>query len=158
MEAFFIYLVQSAVCVFLYESFYRLLLRGESFHCLNRMVLLGSLFCALLLPLVDISLGISEHPTVFSESLSELVALQESVVTVVADSRSVSGSFSWQMIFCTVYFSGVILLSFAAMGLYRLQYFRYAALAATLILAFAFRKRLITVFHQIGKGGAEDEE
>ena len=40
MEAFFIYLVQSAVCVFLYESFYRLLLRGESFHCLNRMVLL----------------------------------------------------------------------------------------------------------------------
>lgn len=110
MEAFFIYLVQSAVCVFLYESFYRLFLRGESFHCLNRMVLLGSLFCALLLPLVDISLGISEHPTVFSESLSELVALQESVVTVVADSRSVSGSFSWQMIFCTVYFSGVILL------------------------------------------------
>ena len=54
--------------------------------------------------------------------------------------------------------SGVILLSFAAMGLYRLQYFRYAALAATLILAFAFRKRLIAVFHQIGKGGAEDEE
>ena len=53
---------------------------------------------------------------------------------------------------------GVILLSFAAMGLYRLQYFRYAALAATLILAFAFRKRLIAVFHQIGKGGAEDEE
>ena len=81
MEAFFIYLVQSAVCVFLYESFYRLLLRGESFHCLNRMVLLGSLFCALLLPLADVSLGISEHPTVFSESLSELVALQESVVT-----------------------------------------------------------------------------
>ena len=27
--------------------------------------------------------------------------------------------------------SGVILLSFAAMGLYRLQYFRYAALACT---------------------------
>ena len=54
--------------------------------------------------------------------------------------------------------SGVILLSFAAMGLYRHQYFRYAALAAALILAFAFRKRLITVFHQIGKGGAEDEE
>src|SRR5699024_5776453 len=54
--------------------------------------------------------------------------------------------------------SGVILLSFAAMGLYRLQYFRYAALAAALILAFAFRKRLIAVFRQMGKGGAEDEE
>lgn len=111
MEAFFTYLVQSAVCIFLYESFYRLLLRGESFHCLNRMVLLGSLFCALLLPLADVSSWISERHTVFSEPLSELtVSLQESVVTVVADSRSVSGSFPWQMIFRTVYFSGVILL------------------------------------------------
>lgn len=111
MEAFFTYLVQSAVCIFLYESFYRLLLRGESFHCLNRMVLLGSLFCALLLPLADVSSWISERHTVFSEPLSELtVSLQESVVTVVEDSRSVSGSFPWQMIFRTVYFSGVILL------------------------------------------------
>lgn len=54
--------------------------------------------------------------------------------------------------------SGVILLSFAAMGLYRLQYFRYVAFAAALILTFAFRKRLIAVFRQMGKGGAEDEE
>lgn len=111
MEAFFTYLVQSAVCIFLYESFYRLLLRGESFHCLNRMVLLGSLFCALLIPLADVSSWISERHTVFSEPLSELtVSLPESVVTVVEDSRLVSGSFSWQMIFRTVYFSGVILL------------------------------------------------
>lgn len=111
MEAFFTYLVQSAVCIFLYESFYRLLLRGESFHCLNRILLLGSLFCALLIPLADVSSWISERHTVFSEPLSELtVSLQESVVTVVEDTRSVSGSFPWQMIFCTVYFSGIILL------------------------------------------------
>lgn len=54
--------------------------------------------------------------------------------------------------------TGVILLSFAAMWLYRLQYFRYVALAAALTVAFAFRKRLIAVFRQMGKGGAEGEE
>lgn len=108
MEAFFIYLVQSAVCVFLYESFYRLLLRGESFHRLNRIILLGSLFCALLLPLADVSSWISERHTVFSEPLSELtVSLQESVVTVVADSRPASGNFFWRQLLCSIYFSGV---------------------------------------------------
>ena len=55
METFFVYLVKSSVCILFYELFYRLFLRGETFHRLNRIVLLVSLILSLLLPLFDVS-------------------------------------------------------------------------------------------------------
>ena len=51
---------------------------------------------------------------------------------------------------------GVVVLAFGAMGLYRLQYYRYTALALMLVLLFACRKKLAPVFRQMAKGGTKD--
>ena len=51
---------------------------------------------------------------------------------------------------------GVVILAFAAMGLYRMQYYRYAALALMLVMLFACWKKLAPVFRQMAKGGTKD--
>ena len=53
---------------------------------------------------------------------------------------------------------GVVILSFAAMGLYRLAYLRYGALICAAAVLFAFRKKLLPILKQMSRGGENHEE
>lgn len=53
---------------------------------------------------------------------------------------------------------GVVLLSFIAMGLYRLSYLRYGALLCAAAVLFAFRKKLLVILKQMSRGGENHEE
>lgn len=111
METFFAYLIKSSVCILFYELFYRLFLRGETFHRLNRMILLLSLVLSLLLPLLDVSGWFSFAGQDGAMPVTELTfSLQELVV----DQRTAGllehqGIAAWAVIF-GVYLAGIILL------------------------------------------------
>lgn len=111
METFFAYLIKSSVCILFYELFYRLFLRGETFHRLNRMILLMSLVLSLLLPLLDVSGWFSfagqdgaMPVTELTFSLQELVVVQRT-----AGFLEHQGIAAWAVIF-GVYLAGIILL------------------------------------------------
>lgn len=111
METFFAYLIKSSVCILFYELFYRLFLRGETFHRLNRMILLMSLVLSLLLPLLDVSGWFSFAGQDGAMPVTELTfSLQELVV----DQRTAGllehqGIAAWAVIF-GVYLAGIIFL------------------------------------------------
>lgn len=44
MGDFFVYILKSSVCLAAFYLFYRLLLSRETFHCFNRIALLGESF------------------------------------------------------------------------------------------------------------------
>lgn len=111
METFFVYLIKSSVCILLYELFYRLFLRGETFHRLNRIVLLMSLILSLLLPLLDVSewFAITEQNralplTELTGSLQELVVEQKAVALSNRNGMTVS------VVLWGIYLTGVVLL------------------------------------------------
>ena len=54
MESFIFYTLKSSLCLSAGFLIYYLLIRRESFHRLKRFILLGIIFCALLVPLVKI--------------------------------------------------------------------------------------------------------
>lgn len=63
MEAFFVYIIESSLVLFVGATMFMLLLRRETFHRLNRGLLLGIIFISLLSPLIN---------TGYSSPLSEL--------------------------------------------------------------------------------------
>ena len=111
METFFVYLIKSSVCILLYELFYRLFLRGETFHRLNRIVLLMSLILSLLLPLFDVSewFATTEQNRVLP--LTELTgSLQELVVEQKAVALSNRNGMTVSVVLWGIYLTGVVLL------------------------------------------------
>ena len=111
METFFVYLIKSSVCILLYELFYRLFLRGETFHRLNRIVLLMSLILSLLLPLFDVSewFATTEQNRVLP--LTELTgSLQELVVEQKAVALSDRNGMTVSVVLWGIYLTGVVLL------------------------------------------------
>ena len=69
MAAFIIYAIRWAVTLTLLYSLYRLLLRRETFHRLNRAVLLAILVMSPLLPLIPLH---TDEPTTFDEVLTSI--------------------------------------------------------------------------------------
>lgn len=69
MAAFIIYAIRWAVTLTLLYSLYRLLLRRETFHRLNRAVLLAILVVSPLLPLIPLH---TDEPTTFDEVLTRI--------------------------------------------------------------------------------------
>ena len=69
MAAFIIYAIRWAVTLTLLYSLYRLLLRCETFHRLNRAVLLAILVMSPLLPLIPLH---TDEPTTFDEVLTRI--------------------------------------------------------------------------------------
>ena len=72
MTAFLLYDLKVAVLIAVFYMFYRLLAARETFHRLNRVVLLGSIVLSLLLPLCEVTV----HQTV------EVVAVQQPMATM----------------------------------------------------------------------------
>ena len=69
MAAFFVYAIRWAVTLTLLYSLYRLLLRRETFHRLNRTVLLAILVASPLLPLVPLH---TDRPTALDAALTQI--------------------------------------------------------------------------------------
>ena len=111
METFFVYLVKSSVCILFYELFYRLFLRGETFHRLNRIVLLVSLILSLLLPLFDVSEWFATAGQNRALPLTELtVSLQELVVEQKTAALSDHNGMTVSVVLFGIYLTGVMLL------------------------------------------------
>ena len=111
MEKFFVYLVKSSVCILFYELFYRLFLRGETFHRLNRIVLLVSLILSLLLPLFDVSEWFATAGQNRALPLTELtVSLQELVVEQKTAALSDHNGMTVSVVLFGIYLTGVVLL------------------------------------------------
>lgn len=111
METFFVYLIKSSVCVLFYELFYRLFLRGETFHRLNRIVLLMSLILSLLLPLFDVSgwfVAASQDRALPFAGMT--VSLQELAVEQKAAALSEPNGMTLSTVLFGIYLTGVVLL------------------------------------------------
>lgn len=111
METFFVYLIKVSVCVLFYELFYRLFLRGETFHRLNRIVLLMSLIFSLWLPLFDVSEWFTNASqdnvfplTGLTVSLQELVVEQRQTTSSDHNGMTISG------VLFGIYLTGIVLL------------------------------------------------
>lgn len=111
METFFVYLIKSSGCVLFYELFYRLFLRGETFHRLNRIVLLISLLLSLLLPLFDVSEWFTAVKQNRVLPLTELTgSLQELVVEQKTATLSEHNGMTVRDALFGIYLTGVVLL------------------------------------------------
>ena len=111
METFFVYLIKSSVCVLLYELFYRLFLRGETFHRLNRIVLLMSLILSLLLPLFDASEWfVAANQDRALPFAGMTVSLQELAVEQKATALSEPNGMTLSTVLFGIYLTGVVLL------------------------------------------------
>lgn len=111
METFFVYLIKVSVCILFYELFYRLFLRGETFHRLNRIVLLMSLVLSLLLPLFDVSGWFANVSQDRALPLTELtVSLQELVVERRTAALLDHNGMTMSVLFFGIYLTGMVLL------------------------------------------------
>ena len=107
MLAFLIYEGKVAVALAVFYMFYRLLLRKETFHRLNRIVLVGTVALSFILPLCIVTI----HKTV--EVAAQPV---EQVLTVAASASEGMASASeesvpwWPVALAILYMAGVTLM------------------------------------------------
>ena len=99
MVEFLIYDLKVAVLVAVFYMFYRLLLSRETYHRVNRAVLLGTAVASFVLPLCVITL----HKTVVVSAASGLVTLDGLSMVEVAEPQTPL----WQTIAIVVFFAGM---------------------------------------------------
>lgn len=116
-----LYLIKSILILSLLYCSFAVLLSRETFHRFNRLLLVGTLWAALLLPLVRIA---PDHPTAGGHLLASSAAQLESNVgftLVVTPERQVS--LTWDRLLLAVWFLGVglmmVLTIVQAVGLVR---------------------------------------
>ena len=108
MLPFLIYEGKAAVALAVFYMFYRLLLRKETFHRFNRVVLVGTAVLSFLLPLCIITIhrpmemapaGYGAAPSLEDESLLEL--------NLTAGTQVAEGTPWWQMALVVLFWAGV---------------------------------------------------
>ena len=87
MAAFVIYAIRWAVTLTLLYSLYRILLRRETFHCLNRAVLLAILVVSPLLPLIPLH---TDEPTAMDAVLTRI---EEPLRNLSSDANNADATF-----------------------------------------------------------------
>lgn len=108
MAAFLVYILKWALTLTLLYSLYGLLLRKETFHSFNRVVLLGILCLSFMIPLFPLETG---HATVVSRQMDEVEAVVYELMAVgTEDGADVpAASFAWwPRVFAWVYLLGVV--------------------------------------------------
>jgi TonB-dependent SusC/RagA subfamily outer membrane receptor len=111
MAEFFIYILKWAVTLTLLYSFYGLWLRRETFHTLNRMVLLGMLVMSALLPAFHVT---TTQSTVLNQSVErvEVLVLEENESGVMPSSEEAREvpvtRFSWIRLTFIIYIIGLL--------------------------------------------------
>ena len=112
MAAFIIYAIRWAVTLTLLYSLYRLLLQRETFHRLNRAVLLAILVVSPLLPLIPLH---TDEPTAMDVVLTKIedpllsLSTSESVAedTLVAQEDENATSWLWVRYCAYIYIMGI---------------------------------------------------
>ena len=102
MMDFIIYDVKAAVVLAVFYMFYRLLLSKETFHRLNRMVLLFTAVGSLLLPLFQITI----HKTVEVEPSVLTVQVPEGILPVIEE--AITTTPWWQILLSILFIVGVL--------------------------------------------------
>ena len=87
MAAFIIYAIRWAVTLTLFYSFFRLLLRRETYHRLNRAVLLAILVVSPLLPLLPLH---TDEPTAMDAMLTRI---EEPLMSLSSDANNADATF-----------------------------------------------------------------
>ena len=90
MATFIIYAIRWAVTLTLLYSLYRILLRRETFHCLNRAVLLAILVVSPLLPLIPLH---TDEPTAMD---SVLTRIEEPLMSLSSDANNADATIANQ--------------------------------------------------------------
>lgn len=108
METFFYYLIKSSVCLALYELFYFIFLRKETFHRLQRIMLLGSLWLAVCLPLWELPEWGTGVLSVSGDAFSVWESPMQDALVVSSTNHTNAGSgLSLWEILAVIYFLGV---------------------------------------------------
>ena len=105
MGAFLVYVFKSALCLAAFGLFYRWLLSKESFHCSNRLVLLGILVLSWMLSLLKVGeVGMTDISKAVW-SLEELLLMAELNQVAVSEVSETPVSL-WGSVFCLLYIIG----------------------------------------------------
>ena len=96
MLSFLLYDIKAAVALAVFYMFYRLLLRKETFHRLNRIVLVGTVVIAFLLPLCII--------TIYKPMEMEAMSLEQGAIPLEGVAPVVAKSAPWWPVALTVLF------------------------------------------------------
>ena len=102
MTAFLLYVCKAAVVLLVFYLFYRALLKKETFHRFNRIVLVGTAVFSFILPLCIITVHLPAESTV-------AVGAVETFAGTLADEFPAAGDISpwWHMALVVVYLVGV---------------------------------------------------
>lgn len=103
MTPFIIYLLKSTVCLTLFYLFYRLLLSRETFHTLNRCMLLAMMPLSFVLPLVQMEVS---SP---GEITQMVWALEEVLIVPGGAAVSETAAFDWWTLLGGIYVAGFLL-------------------------------------------------
>ena len=103
MMQFLIYDLRVAILIAVFYMFYRLLLSHETFHRVNRMVLLFTSLASFVLPLCIITM----HRTVVLETIAEPNMEYGSIATMAVENSEPQNPL-WQTIVIAVFFAGMM--------------------------------------------------
>ena len=123
MTLFLTYELKVAVLIAVFYIFWRLLVANETWHRLNRIVLLSTAVASFVLPLCVITIHqtIELIPTA-TEQMSTMVPAELSEVAPVMTEAETEQPFNWQLLLTLIYIIGVIVvLSKILLSLWRLH-------------------------------------
>lgn len=104
MGDFFVYILKSSVCLAAFYLFYRLLLSRETFHCFNRIALLGVIILSVAIPFIRI---MTDEPVAIQRPLQNLEYLLQMAQMQTEIQVQTSQSF-WLPLLFVVYLVGCV--------------------------------------------------
>lgn len=107
MEAFFVYLLKSSVCLILFYLFYKALLGRDTFHRFNRLALLGIVLFSAVIPLCRVTVGAGEA-TFVQRAMTDWEAL---LATAAATSGRTAATPLWASLLLWTYAGGALFFS-----------------------------------------------
>lgn len=106
MGILLVYMLKSAFSLALFYLFYRLLLSRDTFHRINRMLLLLLMPLSCLLPLIELN---TQHPTLLTDVMQDweswMLMMQEMPDARLAEKTT---TFSWSQLLAGIYLIGVV--------------------------------------------------
>ena len=108
MMNFILYEAKAAAILLIFYLFYRFLLRKETFHKFNRIVLVGTVIISSILPLCIITINIpTEHLPFWLELTSEVSGEEIGDTTIIHNPHKTNVPW-WEIIFITTYLTGLV--------------------------------------------------
>lgn len=104
-----LYILKSAITLALLYSCFFFLLSKETFHRLNRIMLIGIMVVSLIVPLFHFT---TEHPTIINEELYEvqnIIKADTADLFVIQNSKSIP-SLTWVQLIMGIYLIGVVIM------------------------------------------------